>query len=504
MTENGNGPNESVVQKSDSSLTRSEIDVEVERILKWGTNANVQTAVSLEAVNRDGLDSCSSNLPSPEDLKLEGNSYFKVGQYHKAIERYSDCLALDPNNASVWSNRSLSNIRLKRFEQALLDADQAVRLDEKYAKAIHRRGKALAGLNRHEEAVRDFEKAIRLEPDEKQIFGDLETSKKHVSCSIIDPVEQKITHIESNFVRVAVAEEGESNVQIEPKNGGKTTLNAVEETKKIGIDLFYNGNIIGAIKMFTKAIDDCGDDCPAILRSTIYSNRSLGHLKLNQFEQAASDGRLALDFDPDSFKGAYRAARALLELGHLVEALEMISTAISIHDRLLGVPNPDMEALKISINTKRDKISQKMPFTGATQDMSSRFVPKVPDKPPKTAYEFFTTWNSLRSHPERLAGYVRLLTDSSIKQCFAHSCVEPDWLTDILKILVFSGGITDYEDNATRVAILDALIKSHRAETQFRMLSSEEIVCLKETVSTLTCRVSSESNERILAFVSKL
>lgn len=41
-------------------------------------------------------------MPTAEELKNEGNAFFKGGQYAEAIEKYKAATALNPNVPAYW------------------------------------------------------------------------------------------------------------------------------------------------------------------------------------------------------------------------------------------------------------------------------------------------------------------------------------------------------------------------------------------------------------------
>ena len=41
-------------------------------------------------------------MPTAEDHKAAGNTFFKNGEYAKAIEKYKEATALDPNVPAYW------------------------------------------------------------------------------------------------------------------------------------------------------------------------------------------------------------------------------------------------------------------------------------------------------------------------------------------------------------------------------------------------------------------
>jgi len=76
----------------------------------------------------------------------------------------------------------LAYIQLKKFSDALTDADNAIHLSPAVARGYQRKGQALQGLGRSKDAVEVFEKALKLDPSNAQIQSGLkeatESAKK--------------------------------------------------------------------------------------------------------------------------------------------------------------------------------------------------------------------------------------------------------------------------------------------------------------------------------------
>ena len=58
----------------------------------------------------------------------------KVGNLVAALKNYSEAIALDPEDALLYSNRSAVFCGLNRFDQALDDAEVAIKLKPNWAK----------------------------------------------------------------------------------------------------------------------------------------------------------------------------------------------------------------------------------------------------------------------------------------------------------------------------------------------------------------------------------
>jgi tetratricopeptide (TPR) repeat protein len=71
-------------------------------------------------------------------LKDLGNDEFKKRNFKSAIEYYTKAISLDEQNHVLYSNRSLSFWNLKRFDDALNDANKSLALNPTWTKAKSR------------------------------------------------------------------------------------------------------------------------------------------------------------------------------------------------------------------------------------------------------------------------------------------------------------------------------------------------------------------------------
>lgn len=81
-----------------------------------------------------------------EELKVQGNKAMTSKDYARAIDFYSQALALHPGNAIFLSNRAAAYSAARDHESARADAESAVAADPKYTKAWSRLGLARFAL----------------------------------------------------------------------------------------------------------------------------------------------------------------------------------------------------------------------------------------------------------------------------------------------------------------------------------------------------------------------
>ncbi|CAH0492879.1 unnamed protein product [Peronospora farinosa] len=114
-------------------------------------------------------------IRSLETSKEEANDAFKTGKMADAVEMYTKCLMIDPQNkafnSKIHCNRANALSRLNRHEEAIKDCDKAIYYDHGYAKAYLRKAaclKALGGLENLEQALRVYDQASKLVGDDAQ------------------------------------------------------------------------------------------------------------------------------------------------------------------------------------------------------------------------------------------------------------------------------------------------------------------------------------------------
>ncbi|NXU80903.1 SPAG1 protein, partial [Oreotrochilus melanogaster] len=79
-------------------------------------------------------------------LKSEGNDFVKMGKYEEAVNKYSECLELNTDECTVYTNRAFCYLKLCKYEEAKQDCDHVLQKDGSNIKAFYRRALACKGL----------------------------------------------------------------------------------------------------------------------------------------------------------------------------------------------------------------------------------------------------------------------------------------------------------------------------------------------------------------------
>ncbi len=94
---------------------------------------------------------------------------YSLGKLNRHVEVLLICdriLAIDPNLAIAWYNKSLSLSDLKRYPEALEACDNALNISDKFVRAWLLKGNVFFISKRYEEAVETYDHAIALDPND--------------------------------------------------------------------------------------------------------------------------------------------------------------------------------------------------------------------------------------------------------------------------------------------------------------------------------------------------
>ncbi|KAG7399713.1 hypothetical protein PHYBOEH_008047 [Phytophthora boehmeriae] len=106
------------------------------------------------------------------DLKLIGNEYFEEKNYSEAVEAYTAALEVAPHEAVLYGNRATCHLRLKEFDFAREDAEDAMDADGgsnvKYYRLL---SEALMGLKEYREAKEICDQGLELDPKDSALLS---------------------------------------------------------------------------------------------------------------------------------------------------------------------------------------------------------------------------------------------------------------------------------------------------------------------------------------------
>lgn len=112
------------------------------------------------------------------ELKNKGNKAFQDGDFEVAIECFTKAIQINPSDHVFYSNRSASYASLKKYQEALEDAEKCVQLKPDWSKGYVRKGLAEFYLEDYENAEKTYTKGLELEPANQQLKEGLQRVKE--------------------------------------------------------------------------------------------------------------------------------------------------------------------------------------------------------------------------------------------------------------------------------------------------------------------------------------
>ncbi|VAI00991.1 unnamed protein product [Triticum turgidum subsp. durum] len=103
------------------------------------------------------------------ELKSLGAKAVEEKDYAGASKFYSEAIKVDPEDATLYSNRGLCHLRIGEAHDALVDANACIRLRPDWPKGYWRKGAALTALKDHKEACDTYMAAMKLDPASQEI-----------------------------------------------------------------------------------------------------------------------------------------------------------------------------------------------------------------------------------------------------------------------------------------------------------------------------------------------
>lgn len=145
--------------------------VELARLLK---DVPVGSESPEETRNRVG--------PLLDRYRAAGNQAFQMRQFDDAARLYSKALDLDNRNHILLSNRSACYFNMGLFQQALEDAQAALKAEPNFIRAYFRAAAALNRLGRRKEAADVAEAGLLLEPKNEELQRELDLAREDAAA----------------------------------------------------------------------------------------------------------------------------------------------------------------------------------------------------------------------------------------------------------------------------------------------------------------------------------
>ena len=161
---------------------------------QFNSGLTSQDKADYEEAIKHYTNALEQGLRPPEVYNNRGNVYLRISKVDKAINDFSEAIAVKPDFAEAYVNRGNAYCEQREFDLAIKDLNEAIRLNPDFAEAYKNRGTAYLNKGNFDLALKDFDKAVQLVPDEADFYisrggaysiaGDFDNAIKDLNESI--------------------------------------------------------------------------------------------------------------------------------------------------------------------------------------------------------------------------------------------------------------------------------------------------------------------------------
>ncbi|RLN15059.1 hypothetical protein BBJ28_00022433 [Nothophytophthora sp. Chile5] len=234
--------------------------------------------------------------------RSEGYRCLNDGEYHLAIDKFSDAIALDRKRAGYYGDRSLAYMEASMFKKAADDANRCMRYNPYDATGYLRHGLALKALGKYNEAIVTLRKGRQVDPKFakiRDVLADVEALQKGGDAA---PARRRVTAME-----------------------------AAKLKKKDGDDALRKKEYALAIECYSEALQlDPKNDW-------VYLHRSIAYAGSGENAKAIEDASHCIRINYRQIEGYYRLALALHAAGQRDQALSTLYRGQEVDPRHTGI-----------------------------------------------------------------------------------------------------------------------------------------------------------------------
>jgi protein O-mannosyl-transferase len=251
------------------------------------------------------------NSPNPDFILRIGNLRYLLNDFSGSIADYNRLQAMDKLYPRIYSKRAGSEAMLGQAEEALRDAERAVRIDPKDEEAYNSRGLANRLLGKLDDAVNDFGLAIYIKDDYSRPYnnrGAIYLARGQPERAIEDF--SKAIELDSHFAD-PYSNRGAVEQKLDRNEAALKDLDTALRLNPHFADAYQNRGVVkNALKLFPEALADFNEALklnPGKNNGAIYVGRGISKLFLGDNAGACEDWHTASDL------AAANAARLIAE-----------------------------------------------------------------------------------------------------------------------------------------------------------------------------------------------
>ncbi|KAG6590836.1 TKL protein kinase [Phytophthora cinnamomi] len=238
--------------------------------------------------------------------RSEGTKCLDAGEYHLAIDKFTEAIALDRKRAGYYGDRSMAYLEASMFKKAVDDAYRCMRYNPYDVTGYLRHGVALKAMGKYKEAMVSLRKGTEVDPKFakiRNVLAEVEAlHKSRLKGGDGATVLRRMTASESAKLK-----------------------------KKDGDDALRKKDFALAVECYTEALElDPKNDW-------VYLHRSIAHAARGDHAKAIEDASKCIRINYRQVEGYYRLALALHAAGQQDQALNTLYRGQEVDPQHAGI-----------------------------------------------------------------------------------------------------------------------------------------------------------------------
>lgn len=224
-------------------------------------------------------------------LLAEGNAYFEVAEFGRALNSYEQAVQLNPSSAEAFYRRGRARYALGEHELALADYQRSIALDPTFSRGYNGRGNYRLGRGDFAGALADYDKAIQLDPKDSYPYlnrARLRYDQREYTAALAD-AERSIALSPNDSLGFVMR----AQIQIELGKTAQASADlerAVTINKRESAAYFWRAHIAQLASQHEQAVADYSQYIKLWDKDwAAYCNRGISFLNLGRHAEAEAD-----------------------------------------------------------------------------------------------------------------------------------------------------------------------------------------------------------------------
>ncbi|XP_070533194.1 sperm-associated antigen 1-like [Ptychodera flava] len=468
------------------------------------TESAVRTSSSSSEVPPKETMKPVENLSKAEQfkqLKDEGNEKVKKGQFQEAVNKYTACIGVDPEQVVSYTNRALCFLRLDEPRKAESDCNKALEMEAENIKALFRRAQARKMLEQYKASLQDLTTLIKIDPKNGPAKKEMELVKEYWRKELREAQQKQNEKKESekktedskttkkasdkkqtqqktrNRISIEEVESSGSDEEDEPEPKSKAKKQSPKSKSKPKEPESKKAEVQPATTKAEKKSKELKSDSPRTTAAE--SSKGKHNVKVNEKGEMK---RTEMDSTGDYAKQDSKVTDSKKQSSKITEVEDKQTKKNEL---------PEQQGTGSKSKSKKKGKQKGTVETPVVQNTAEPVLNKA------TPYEFMQAWMSIKGKDTAVyAKLLRQVKPDELPKVLSNK-LEGDMLTKIVKSI--AEHFVDKGEEDLGYQYLTNLCKAERFQVVAMFLTDREKRSVKSVISKLTAHSSSMYTDKNLA-----